>query len=49
MCSRFFYCHGGGGAERQETKGRQSSLHQEAMNRFDQLSGYSAFAVDRET
>ena len=60
MCSRFFYCHGGGGylslyflAERQEIKGRQSSLHQasdsEAMNRFDQLSGYSIFAVDRET
>ena len=33
MCSRFFYCHSGGGylslyflAERQEIKGRQSSL-----------------------
>ena len=33
MCSRFSYCHGGGGylslyflAERQEIKGRQSSL-----------------------
>ena len=60
MCSRFFYCHSGGGylslyflAERQEIKDRQSTLQQasdsEAMNRFDQLSDYSIFAVDRET
>ena len=42
MCSRFSYCHGGGGylslyflAERQEIKGRQSSLRMNFVRYVD--------------
>ena len=53
MCSRFSYCHGGGGylslyflAERQEIKGRQSSLPWYPVDEFPSgAPGYQGQAI----